>query len=410
MQVIMNDELLYQKSLHYLDFLCRVIGERSVGSEGNHKATAFAAREFSKPGWTVRMDEFDAMDWEENGAALRSGDYSFDVRVSPYSNGFRGEGVIVEASTPEELEKLDARDRIIFLHGDITREQLMPKNFIFYNPKEHQRIVKALENSGAKAIVCATGHNPTLAGGVYPFPLIEDGDFDIPSVYMTEEEGVKLLPFAGKMGFLESNSRRIPSRGFNVSALSGSTDKKKIVVTAHIDTKKGTPGAIDNATGVIVLLLLAELLNGFTSEDLLVELVALNGEDYYAVPGQMKYIAANQDHFDKIILNINIDGAGLKDSLSAYSVYNLPDQLAGYAAEIFGKFPGITKGTPWPQGDHSIFVQYGVPAIAFSSDWFITNMDIQDITHSPKDQPGIVDCRKIAEISKAIDAFIRSFF
>ncbi|MBK9392004.1 MAG: M28 family peptidase [Bacteroidetes bacterium] len=32
-----------------------------------------------------------------------------------------------------------------------------------------------------------------------------------------------------------------------------------MVVTAHIDAKKGTPGAIDNATGVIVLLLLSEL-------------------------------------------------------------------------------------------------------------------------------------------------------
>ncbi len=404
----MNDELLYKKSLQYLEQLCRVIGERSVGSEGNRRATAFAAREFSKPGWIVRMDEFEAMDWEENGAVLRSGDHFFDVRVSPYSNGFRGEGVLVEASTPEELEKMDARDRIIFLHGDIAREQLMPKNFVFYNPEEHQRVVRALENCGARAIVCATGHNPTLAGGVYPFPLIEDGDFNIPSVYMTEEEGAKLLPFTGNKVFLESISKRITARGFNVSALSGSPDKKKIVVTAHIDAKKGTPGAIDNATGVIVLLLLAELLRGFDSGDFLVELVALNGEDYYAVPGQMKYIAANQGQFDKIILNINIDGAGLIDGLSAYSEYNLPDHLSGQAAEIFGKFPGITKGAPWPQGDHSIFVQFGIPAIAFSSDWFINNMDIQDITHSPKDQPGIVDCRKIVEISQAIAVFIRS--
>ncbi|MEZ4997668.1 MAG: hypothetical protein R2758_09480 [Bacteroidales bacterium] len=32
-------------------------------------------------------------------------------------------------------------------------------------------------------MIGATGRSSALAGGVYPFPLIEDGDFDIPSVY-----------------------------------------------------------------------------------------------------------------------------------------------------------------------------------------------------------------------------------
>lgn len=39
--------------------------------------------------------------------------------------------------------------------------------------------------------------------------------------------------------------------------------------------------------------------------DLQIELVAFNGEDYYSVPGQMNYIAASQDSFNQIMLNIN---------------------------------------------------------------------------------------------------------
>ena len=89
---------------------------------------------------------------------------------------------------------------------------LMPKNFVFYNPEEHQKIIALLEKGEPKAIICATGRNAALAGGVYPFPLIEDGDFNIPSVYMTEEEGKKLIQYAGKNIFLESRSRRIPGR------------------------------------------------------------------------------------------------------------------------------------------------------------------------------------------------------
>lgn len=247
----MTDNLLLKKCKDYLETLCKDITERCVGSNGNREATYFLEKELSLRGWETDMIEFDAIDWEESGAKLISDEEKFDVLVSPYSLGFSGQGELISASTIEELSKINARNKIIFLSGEIAREQLMPKNFVFYNPEEHQKIISILENSGAKAIISATGRNAALAGGVYPFPLIEDGDFDIPSVYMTEEEGLKLIPSNGKTVFLESISKRIPGKGFNVIGKKGNSNSPRIVVTAHIDAKKGTPGAIDNATGVI---------------------------------------------------------------------------------------------------------------------------------------------------------------
>jgi aminopeptidase YwaD len=205
---------------------------------------------------------------------------------------------------------------------------------------------------------------------------------------------------------LESKSKRIPGKGYNVLAKKGNAGSSRIVVTAHVDSKKGTPGAIDNATGVIVLLLLADLLKDYKG-DKLIELVAFNGEDYYAVPGQMNFISANHDHFDSIILNINIDGAGYKTGKTAFSLFNLPGRINDIAIDIIRQFPGIAEGVQWPQGDHSIFLQYGVPAIAVSSKWFIDNINDQDITHTPKDNIEIVDCSKLVEISHALDTFIR---
>jgi aminopeptidase YwaD len=78
------------------------------------------------------------------------------------------------------------------------------------------------------------------------------------------------------------------------------------------------------------------------------------------------------------------------------------------ARNIISRYSGIEEGVLWPQGDHSIFLQYGVPAIAVSSKWFIDNMDRQDIRHTPKDNPEIVDCRKIVEVSMALNELIRS--
>jgi aminopeptidase YwaD len=402
----MTSDRLYSKSINFLNILCLEITERCVGSEGNRQAGYFLEKKLSALGWKTSMPEFDAIDWEEKGAVLRAGDINFNVHVSPYTLGFKGEAELVSASSIVELENLDGNGKFILLKGEIAKEQLMPKNFVFYNPEEHKRIIATLEKGGASAIISATGRNSALAGGVYPFPLIEDGDFNIPSVYLTEEEGEKLSLYIGKILYLESHSERIPGKGFNVIGRKGKDYSGKIVVTAHIDAKKGTPGAIDNATGVIVLLLLADLLKNYEG-DKMIEIVAFNGEDYYAVPGQMNYIAANQSNFRQILLNINIDGAGYKEGPSAFSLFSLPDHLNSTVNEIISRYTGICEGVQWPQGDHSIFLQFGVPAIAVSSKWFIDNINDQDITHTPKDNIEIVDCSKLVEISKALDMFIR---
>ena len=194
----METEQLYQKSLAYLKKLCKEIPERCVGSEGNRMATRFFEREISSFNWNTEMQEFDAIDWKDGGAILQCDDLSFKVFPSPYSLGCTVEAHLVSASSVEELEQLELNGKILLLHGQIAKEQLMPKNFVFYNPEEHQKIISLLEKVRPKAIICATGRNASLAGGVYPFPLIEDGDFDIPSVYMTESEGSRLLSCVGK--------------------------------------------------------------------------------------------------------------------------------------------------------------------------------------------------------------------
>ena len=401
----MEAEELYQKSSTYLQTLCKEIPDRCVGSEGNRMATNFFEKEISSFGWDTEMQEFDAIDWEDGGAILHCDSSSFEVFVSPYSLGCTVEAQLASTSRVEELAQLEISGKILLLFGEIAKEQLMPKNFVFYHPEEHQQIISLLEKGRPRAIICATGRNAALAGGVYPFPLIEDGDFDIPSVYMTQDEGSKLLPCAGKAVVLKSISKRIPGKGYNVIARQGRYSSERIVITAHIDAKKGSPGAIDNATGVVVLLLLAKLLEGYDG-DRLIEIVALNGEDYYAVPGQMLYILENQDRFNEIRLNINIDGAGYIEGKSAFSFYGLPEEIENNANDVIGKYNGITEGSQWPQGDHSIFIQNGCPAIAVSSKWFTENIDSQEITHTPKDNIEIVDCQKLVEIAEALSLFV----
>jgi len=137
------------------------------------------------------------------------------------------------------------------------------------------------------------------------------------------------------------------------------------------------------------------------------ELVLFNGEDYYAVPGQMNYLEQNTGRFGDILLNINFDGAGYKEGLSAFSPMNLPASMLETLDKVICDHPNIVKGSPWYQGDHSIFLQNGVPALAVSSQWFLENMEHQEITHTPNDHLGIVNCERMAECVLGIHSLIR---
>ncbi|HNX21285.1 MAG TPA: M28 family peptidase [Bacteroidales bacterium] len=397
----MEQTYLLNQSKQHVDYLCNVIQERRVGGEGNRKATTYFKNLVHQQGWQVEETELVVMDWQSNGATLSCEGLFFEVESSPYSLGCEIEGELIAVNSLEMLKKTEIKGKIIFLYGEIAAEQISPKNFVFYNPDHHQELIAILENGDPIALVCVTERNSAIAGGVYPFPLFEDGDFDIPSVFMKDTEGEKLLPYNHKMVKLMSKATRIPSTAFNVVARKGDLSAPKIVISAHIDAKIGTPGAIDNATGVSVLLLLSELLKEYKGKYLL-ELVAFNGEDYYSVPGQMKYIEQHEGNFDKVLLNINIDGAGYKSGISAFSPFDLPQEIQMIFNHVIQEHKNIELGEPWVQGDHSIFVQFGRPAIAVTSSWFIENMECQDITHTPKDNLGIVNFERLPEIAIAI--------
>ncbi|HEX2967857.1 MAG TPA: M28 family metallopeptidase [Bacteroidales bacterium] len=397
----MNTNILLEQAKKHMNFLCTTTNGRSVGSPGNRMATGYFKNILEKNGWKTDETKLYVIDWKTEGAILRCENRNFEVFSSPYSRGCNVTGKFLPIDTIEKLQTEEITGKILFLHGKIAAEQIMPKNFVFYNPDEHKQVVSVLEKNMPKAIICATGRNGMVAGGVYPFPMFEDGDFDIPSVYMKDTEGEILLACTGKEIELISEAVRIPETAYNIAALKEGRSAEKIVVTAHIDAKIGTPGAIDNATGVTILLLLSELMKDYKGK-YKIEIVAFNGEDYYAVPGQMKYLEQNTGKFNEIMLNINIDGIGYKEGLTSFSVFDLPGFISEELTSTLKDNPGLTEGLPWVQGDHSMFVQAGRPAIAVSSNWFIENFSTQDITHTPKDNLEIVDYNRLPECALAI--------
>jgi aminopeptidase YwaD len=171
------------------------------------------------------------------------------------------------------------------------------------------------------------------------------------------------------------------------------------VIFAHIDAKPGTPGALDNAAGVVTLLLLAELLADYVGP-LGIEMVALNGEDHYSAAGEIEWLKHSAGSFDSILLGINIDDAGYARGETAYSLYGCPPEMAETIAGVMARHEGIVPGEPWYQSDHSLFIAQGVPALAFASTEIGEVM--AEIAHTARDTPDVVEIAQLVTIARAV--------
>jgi aminopeptidase YwaD len=219
----------------HLEALCSVVPDRRPGSVGNDEAVALAAKAMEGSGWAVELQDFDCLDW--------------DLTPGPYGLGVEATGPVRVLRTLQDLEQATLAGSIAVLAGDLASEPLTPKAFPFYGSDEHAEIIRLLEAGAPLAVVAVTGKYPELCGAIDPFPLIEDGDFEIPAASVRPDDAGPLLDGEGEIATVEIRSRRIPSRARNVVASRG-PQSPRLTVIAHIDTKPGTPGAVDNATGV----------------------------------------------------------------------------------------------------------------------------------------------------------------
>ena len=117
----------------YLKTLCQDISQRCVGSDGNRQATRFVEKTLAAFGWKTQSPGFDVIDWHDGGATLTAGDKNFNAKPSPYSLGCKIKAPLVCASSIDELLRSDVEGKLLLLHGEIAKEQIMPKKFVFYN-------------------------------------------------------------------------------------------------------------------------------------------------------------------------------------------------------------------------------------------------------------------------------------
>jgi len=385
-----------------LSFLCNEINERHVGSKGNQITADYLKELLEKANFEIEEQYFSCFDWEGKDVIFKVDGVQYEANIGPYSNKCDLRAPLCHASTLEELKELNSRNRVVLLTGELTKEQLVPKNFPFYNIEKHQEIIRLLEEKVFKAVIAVTGHSKETAGGLYPFPLIEDGDFKIPNIYIKDTLGEKLKNKTGKEVYLYLDTKRKESQGRNIICSKGKDFEGKISLFAHFDSKENSPGAIDNATGVTSLILLSELLKE-NKLNKSIEIALLNGEDYYSNPGQRIYFIDQKEKLKNIRLGINIDGIGYIKGKTAFTLYNTDKKINNIAHSNFSKKYNMKDGDRWYQGEHAILAQKGIPALAFTAELLD---EILDKVHTKKDNLKLVDAKKVVNVARAVQQFL----
>lgn len=390
------DELSDRISRHLQELTA--FPDRHVGGPGNRAATELFASRITECGFDVVRTEFDCLEWEFGEAALSAGTLRFDAHVGPYSHPCDLTAPLVAVGSVEDLESDSVRGAIVLLHGEIASGQVMPRNFTFYNPDSHKRVLRALDEFAPAAVVAATGRDPQMVGGQYPFPLFEDGDLGLPNAYMKDIDGEALRSHVGEPVSLRLESERIPATAEHIVASLPGALPGRIVLTAHIDSRKGSPGALDNASGVATLLAVAEMLSDWRGPT--IEVVPFNGEDNYANPGEMLWVDQNSGRMEDIVLGVNIDDAGQKEKTTHVSFYGCPSEMEIVVRRAMDAFPRVGEGPQWFQSDHAIFGIYGRPAIAIAG----SDIDgfMAEYAHTARDTIELADPDLIGETARFI--------
>jgi putative aminopeptidase FrvX len=244
-------------------------GARPVSSDGERRAFAYVRDQFQKMGLNIAVEEFDFESYEIDKMQLRLGGTNYlpsSVAFNPYAGVFNFEGQAIlldpqDLSSGRALPNIENNCVISIQRADFFRLMSMKPQLIVY--------VTPSEFNGLKA------------AGDHHFELKIDG-----------------------------HAARYKSANLVAEVIGSTVGSREIIVSAHLDAYRNSPGADDNATGIGVLIELARFFNAVKERlDARIKFVAFGAEEL-GVLGSSIYVTRHADELRNCILNFNIDSIG----------------------------------------------------------------------------------------------------
>ena len=377
-----------ERAVEHIRYLSEEIGPRPGGLEAEKEAADYVANQLRSHGYDVDYQYFPVADqfiadvsftdgntWQMGAAA--NGKLS-DVPVN-------AEVIEVEGGTEASDFPSDADGKIIFM----TRES---------TTANYRLQVDNAVNAGASGVILqsvvgsrgnyGSTFNPSLTQE-YDIPVF--GAAFIQGEWLKEqlEEGaVELALTAKQYSNLESVNVIGTKKAKNKKA-----DGKEVILSAHMDSVVGAPGANDNASGIGLMLELARVFKGYnTDKDL--KFIAFGSEERGLLGASYYVDQLTQEERDNIEAVFNPDMVATK--------YEEARNL--YAMTVDGNTNVVTDSTvaagarlgnsdilpgKFGSSDHVPFHNAGIPSALFIwmgiDSWDPLVYHIEKVYHTPQD-------------------------
>lgn len=356
-------------------------GSRASGTESQKKAKDFILRRFKEYALeNSHLEPFEYLGWIRGEAKIevlepiRKELETISLTYCPSTppEGVEGELLYLGDGTPENFE--EKRD-------DIGGKIVLVTN---RSPLELKRPLHRMEKYGRSV---ASGAKGFLYMNTQPGMLKLSGSLrsdaagEIPGVSISYEDGFSLIQLKRKGRVrlrLYTNNRMEKMTSWNVLGdIPGVMyPDEMLIVCAHYDGHDISPNAVDNASGVAVMMELARVLSPFKgSFKRTIRFVSFSSEEI-GMTGSRRYIQEHKEELKKVNLVINFDSIGVpgKKGYGVQGFTELIPYFKRFGEEINYSIP-LTNEIHYIS-DHFSFVSRGVPAV-----WMLPESRIRLVEH-----------------------------
>ena len=343
-----NLESLEDSALGYLKELAEGLGPRTSSTDLEKAAAEYLLELFEDLGYSPELQEFSVSDFHAtlNVTTPALGELDVNTLNGTVNGEATAQLVFVGLGKPEDFPEEGLEGKIAFMErGEVT----------FGNK------VAQAARAGAVAAVIFNNGQGNFRGSL-------GGRSDIPAISLSRADGLRLLELLNQ-GMAVSATVSVaqeerPSR--NVIAELPGKGEGVVVVGAHFDTVPHSMGASDNASGMGVVLAIAEEVAeesfpftlrfiAFGSEE-----TGLHGSEYYVD-------SMSREQLDEIYLMVNLDSVGSGSHLRLAG-----DRWAAShvkeTADREGISLALSRRSSQGGSDHANFRDAWVPVLFFLSD------------------------------------------
>lgn len=186
---------------------------------------------------------------------------------------------------------------------------------------------------------------------------------NLPAVYVSYWDAVRLLKAERVRLVVEQEYRDVVSYNVVAEKRGSKYPEEIILVTAHYDSVRDVPGAVDNAGGAALAMAIARELGGVKLKRT-VRFALFSGEEL-GLRGSLAYVERHKDELKNIILVVNLDvhGGALGSSAAIVSGSKTLKSYVESKAKEVGVNLSVSEDVM--SSDSTSFVWKGIPAVNF---------------------------------------------